>query len=459
MARVRHRPNASRYARSGTGPGAGPRYSVGADAAHVPDQVDDQDEQDGQDAELEPRVVQLPGHDPPGVVGEDEDEVQQAADDQDGRPEADQPRLDPPDPVPVAEQRAGRLGDDRLLRLDELQELQRPLDAAGAGVQAVERPARVEQRQPLLTRQAANEAPDVVLQVVLDGERMTKRAERDQHLEVADDAGRHRELLDADRVEDVDRQLRIRVLRMAGGAGRLDRHPQPVRDRVVQERLVDADQLPASGGDVRRRARCEPAHELQDGGLDLAPEEQPAVAGQRVPDAIGQLADDPEVDVADRVARQDEQVGRVQVGVEVAEHVDLVEHVPVEVADDPVEVVAAGGKRLEVRGVALALGDHDLDQRDADDQLGGQDARRRVVAVDAGDPLDLVALRVLVEEDGLPRLDQVVELVGGPARELVDHLPAAGRPEDVAPVEDPGRRVHQGDVRGRASCGCPAAGP
>ena len=195
-------------------------------------------------------------------------------------------------------------------------------------------------------------------------------------------------------------------------------------------------------------ARREPAHELEDGGLDLAPEEQPAVAGQGVPDAIGQLADDPEVDVADRVARQDEQVGRVQVGVEVAEHIDLVEHVPVEVADDPVEVVAAGGKRLEVRAVPLALRDHDVDQRDADDQLRGQDARRRVVAVDPGDPLDLVTLRVLVEEDGLPRLDQVVQLVGGPARELVDHLPAPGGPEDVGPVEDPGHRVHQRDVFG-----------
>ena len=100
--------------------------------------------------------------------------------------------------------------------------------------------------------------------------------------------------------------------------------------------------------DVRRRAGRKPAHELEDGGLDLAAEEQPAVAGQRVPDAVGQLADDPEVDVADRVAGQDEQVGRVQVGVEVAEHVDLVEHVPVEVADDPVEVVAA--RRRAPRG-------------------------------------------------------------------------------------------------------------
>ena len=123
------------------------------------------------------------------------------------------------------------------------------------------------------------------------------------------------------------------------GAARGD--PRPAADRVVQERLVDADQLPAGGRGVGRRAGREPAHQLADRRLDLAPEEQPAVAGQRIADAVGELADDPEVDVADAVARQHEQVGRVQVGVEVAEHEDLVEHVPVEVADDPVEVVAA----------------------------------------------------------------------------------------------------------------------
>ena len=122
----------------------------------------------------------------------------------------------------------------------------------------------------------------------------------------------------------------------------------------------------------------------------------------------------------------------MQVGVEVAEHVDLVEHVPVEVAHDPVQVVAARSERLEIGGVALPLGDHDVDQRDAHDELGGEHARRGVVAVDPRDPLDLVALRVLVEQHGLARLDEVVELVRRPARELVDDLAAAGRPEDVA---------------------------
>ena len=57
----------------------------------------------------------------------------------------------------------------------------------------------------------------------------------------------------------------------------------------------------------------------------------------------------------------------------------------------------------------------------------GQHARRRVVAIDAGDPLVLVAARVVVEQHGLAGLDQVVELVGGPAGELVDDLAALGR--------------------------------
>ena len=276
---------------------------------------------------------------------------------------------------------------------------------------------------------------------------MPQRPERDQHLQVADDARRHRQLLDADRVEDVDGELRIWVLGVSSGARRLCRGSHPVSERVVQERLVYADELPAGGPDVRLGTGRQPTHELQDRRFHLASEEQPAIARQRVADTVGQLADDPEVNVADRVAREDEQVGRVQVGVEVAEHVDLVEHVPVESADDPVQVVAIRGERLEIGCVALAFRDHDVDQRDADDQLRRQDARCRVVAVDPGDALALGALRVLVEQDGLARLDEIIELVGGPAGELIDDLAAAGRPEHVGPVQDPGRRVHQRDVR------------
>ena len=60
---------------------------------------------------------------------------------------------------------------------------------------------------------------------------------------------------------------------------------------------MDANQLPARGRDIRLWTRCQPAHELEDRRLDLTPEEQPAVAGQRASDGVGQLADGDEVAV------------------------------------------------------------------------------------------------------------------------------------------------------------------
>jgi hypothetical protein len=53
---------------------------------------------------------------------------------------------------------------------------------------------------------------------------------------------------------------------------------------------------------------------------------------------------------------------------------------------------------------------------------------------------------VLPEEDGLARLDHVVELVLRPACELVDQVAAATDPEEVHPVEQPRRAVHEVDV-------------
>jgi hypothetical protein len=125
----------------------------------------------------------------------------------------------------------------------------------------------------------------------------------------------------------------------------------------------------------------------------------------------------------------------VQVGVEVAEHVDLVEHVPVEMPNDPVQVVAGRGKRGQICVVPIAFRDHDLDQRDAIDEFGREHARRRVVTMHAGDALVPVVLGMLIEEDGLARLDEVVELVGGPACEFVDDVATAGPPEQVRPVQ------------------------
>ena len=245
--------------------------------------------------------------------------------------------------------------------------------------------------------------------------------------------GRHRELVVARGLEDVDGEPRVRVLPARGDrARRRGGHARAVRGGVVQERLVHAQEPSAGRRDVRRRRRREPAHELGDRGLDLAPEQEPAVPRERLADPVGELADDAEVHVADRVAREHEDVRRVQVGVEEAEHEHLVEHVPVEAAHDPVEVVTGGRELVEVRLVAVPLGDHHLDQRDPVDQLGGEHAGRRVVAVDAGDALEPVAARVVVELRGLAGLDEVVDLVGGPAGELVDDLAAPRRPEQVA---------------------------
>ena len=53
---------------------------------------------------------------------------------------------------------------------------------------------------------------------------------------------------------------------------------------------------------------------------------------------------------------------------------------------------------------------------------------------------------MVVEDDRLPGFDQVVELVGGPARELFDDAPGSRPPEEMEAVEQPRERVHQLDV-------------
>ena len=124
--------------------------------------------------------------------------------------------------------------------------------------------------------------------------------------------------------------------------------------QVVEEGLVDAHEaLPGQGGVALRGGR-QPAQQLAGGRLDVPPEEQPAVPRQRLPQRVRELGDGAEVDVPDGVAGQHEQVGRVQVGVEAAEDEHLVEHVPVQVPDDALQVVAAGGEGGEVGPVARA---------------------------------------------------------------------------------------------------------
>ena len=65
---------------------------------------------------------------------------------------------------------------------------------------------------------------------------------------------------------------------------------------------------------------------------------------QRVGRLLVELADDAEVDIADRVVREHDEVGRMRIGVKVAEPVDLVQRVPHDVAGDAPRVVAARRK-------------------------------------------------------------------------------------------------------------------
>ena len=219
------------------------------------------------------------------------------------------------------------------------------------------------------------------------------------------------------------------------------------RAHLVDERTMHADEVRARGLGIRGGRRSEPAHELRDGGIDVPVEEEPAVVGERIPRVVREAAHDPVVHVPDRVPRQHEQVRRVKVRVEVPVDEHLVEHVPVEVAHDLVRVVAARPERREVVGVLVPRRDHDLVERDPLDELRGQDPRRRVVAIHASDALEAFADRVLMEEGRLARLDEIVELVGRPARELVDDLPRFRPPEQPRPVDDAADRVHQADVR------------
>ncbi len=195
---------------------------------------------------------------------------------------------------------------------------------------------------------------------------------------------------------------------------------------------MQAGQLLAGDRGVGVDGRRQPAHQLLDRGLDVTLEEQPAVAGERIAHLVGQLSDHAEVHVADGVTRQDVEVGRVQVGVEVAVHVDLIQHVPVEVTDDRLQAVAVLFERLQIGAVAGPDGDHDVDQRDALDEVAGEYARGGVATVDARDALERIVARVLVELHGLAGLDQIVELVGRPAREFVDDLAAARLPRRSA---------------------------
>ena len=81
-----------------------------------------------------------------------------------------------------------RLGDDRLLVLEVLDELERPLDPHRTRVHAVHRLARIEPRDRLLTDEPREEPFRGQRQVVFDRQLVAQRAEGHQHLQVRDEA-------------------------------------------------------------------------------------------------------------------------------------------------------------------------------------------------------------------------------------------------------------------------------
>ena len=229
----------------------------------------------------------------------------------------------------------------------------------------------------------------------------------------------------------------------AGGGGGLGRRRLVARldvgcAHLVDERTMHADEVRARGLGIRGGRRSEPAHELRDGGIDVPVEEEPAVVGERIARVVGEAAHDPVVHVPDRVARQHEQVRRVKVRVEVPVDEHLVEHVPVEVAHDPVRVVAARPQRREVVGVLVPRRNHDIVERGPLDELRGEDPRRRVVTMHASDALEAFADCVLMKERSLARLDEIVELVRRPARNpsmtCSEFVPPNGRDRWMMPL-------------------------
>src|SRR5262245_5063198 len=112
----------------------------------------------------------------------------------------------------------------------------------------------------------------------------------------------------------------------------------------------------------------------------------------------------------------------MQVGVKIAVDIHLVQQVPVQMPDDRVQIVATGLQVGKVGAILAADRVDDVDHRDAVDQLGGQYTRGGVIRKHARIAFDRVIGGVLGHEARVARLDKVVELLGQPAYELVDHI-------------------------------------
>ena len=199
-------------------------------------------------------------------------------------------------------------------------------------------------------------------------------------------------------------------------------------------------------GGIGPIGRMKPAQELVDGALAVAAEQRPRVVAKRLLDLRRDAADDPEVDVADQVAVEQQDVGGVQVAMKDATRVDLAEEVPDDVGGGLVEVVPG---REQPLAAAVAVGAQladDVDERHAFEALGGEHAAGREVEVDLRGVLGGRVADLRADLDGVLGLDGVVELLARPARELVDDLPASDRAQQAGAVQERGGAAHERDV-------------
>lgn len=141
---------------------------------------------------------------------------------------------------------------------------------------------------------------------------------------------------------------------------------------IVEELLGEAKHVRSCRRGIRPRRRAQPAKELVDGAGGVTAEQRPGVVAQRLLDRGRDAPDDAEVDVADPAAAEQQEVGGVQVAVEDADRVDLIEEVPDDVRGGLVRIVSGRVQPLAAGGAIGAQLADDVDDWQAVEALGGE---------------------------------------------------------------------------------------
>ena len=115
-------------------------------------------------------------------------------------------------------------------------------------------------------------------------------------------------------------------------------------------------------------------HEFLDGSAGAPGEQALCKVSKSLSGLVVQLAHDAKIHVADGIVRQDDEVRRMRVGMEVSEPIDLVERVPHDVAGEASGVVSSSRECIEKRGIASADRRDDVNHGDSVEILEGQDA-------------------------------------------------------------------------------------